>query len=218
MTINKDKQFQAASTIKVSVVMAIYEKVVKGELDINSSIQYINELDADDFGTYDWYIGSDPTPLKTLLYDVIVNSDNVAANMLIRTLGGNGHHQFIEKISNTQTVYDSNIITPYQSFCTLNWLYVNPDNNPYYKFLIDDLHNTPLHNRISKYLPLPLVAEKTGDFEGYANAIAIVYTENPYILILYVDNVYDAYELMAQTSLMIYNAHEGFTGQPDPNP
>ena len=210
ITFNQDEDFQAASTIKVSIVMAVYDKVASGEFDINMTVDYIDELDADYFGTNEWYFYAGPIPLTDLIFNVIINSDNVAANMLIRLLGGNGHHLFIEKISNTKTQFFTNWITPYQSFCTMNWLYANPDKNPNYITLVNYLFNTPIRNRIGKYIPVEIAAEKCGDYEDYANDISIIYTEKPYVLIMYVEPVWESYELMAQTSLLLYNAHEGF--------
>ncbi|MBE6047004.1 MAG: serine hydrolase [Clostridium sp.] len=51
------------------------------------------------------------------------------------------------------------------------------------------MKQTTTHDRIDKYIPNDIVAHKIGDYERYVNDIGIIYTDEPYILAIYTEDV-----------------------------
>lgn len=99
LTINGDQIFHAASTMKVPVMMAIYEAVERGELRMDQEVPVVDEfvsiydgstfsigVDGDsDREIYD-HLGRTLT-LENLIRRMIVRSSNLATNILIQFVG-----------------------------------------------------------------------------------------------------------------------------------
>lgn len=206
--INADKQFVAASTIKVPINMLMYDMVQDKKIDINEKLKY-EECDYEDgAGVLQGSDLSKPIAIKTLSDYSLIYSDNIAVNMLLRRVGKENRFDYIEKIVGHPIVHDGNNTTPQDSFKILERLYTNPDNNKYYSGMIETMKKTEYHDRIDKYIPREIVAHKIGDFGEYANDMGIVYKDNPYILVIFTKEIPEAYELIGQVSKIIYDAQE----------
>ena len=208
ITINKDKQFVAASTVKIPINMLVYDMIRDKKININEKIKY----DKDDFeegaGILQGEDLCEPVAIKRLSYLSIIYSDNIAVNMLLRRVGSENRYKYIEKIVGHPIVHDGNNITPMDSSKILERLYLNPDNNKYYVTMIKTMKKTVYHDRIDKYIPKEIVAHKIGDLAPYVDDTAIVCKDNPYILVVFTKGISNADELIGQVSKMIYDTQK----------
>ncbi|MFT5871473.1 MAG: beta-lactamase class A [Clostridium sp.] len=206
--INSDKQFAAASTIKVPINMLMYDMVQDKKIDMNEKLKY-KECDFEEgAGILQENDLINPIALKTLSDYSIIYSDNIAINMILGKVGNGNKYNYIEKIVGHPIVHEGNNITPKDSFKILERLYLNPENNKYYGAMIETMKKTMYHDRIDKYIPREIVAHKIGDFAPYVNDIAIVCKENPYIIVVFTKEVSEANEVIAKVSKMVYDAQK----------
>jgi len=208
ITINEDKQFVAASTIKVPINMLMYDMIQEKKIDINEKLKYDKVDFEDGAGVLRGNDLSKPIAIKTLSDLSIIYSDNIAINMILRKVGNENRYNYIGKIVGHPVAHEGNNITPMDSFKILERLYSNPNDNKYYNDIIKTMKNTEYHDRIDKYIPQEIVAHKIGDFVTYVNDTAIVCTDNPYVLVVFTKDITDANELIGQVSKMIYNAQK----------
>jgi len=204
--INGDKQFVAASTIKVPINMLLYDMVQNKKVNINEKLKYMDVDFENGAGILQNMDLSKPISIKTLSEYSIIYSDNIAINMILRKIDNENKYKYIEKIVGHPIVHEGNNITPVESFKILERLYLNPDNNKYYSGIIETMKKTEYHDRIDKYIPQEIVAHKIGDFGDYVNDTAIVCKDNPYILVIFTDGISDANEVIAQVSKLIYDS------------
>src|SRR5262245_30020299 len=96
---NEDETFHAASTMKVPVMMALFQAVDAGELRLSEPMPVRNQfqsivdgspfaLDPKDDGDTDLYkVVGEQRPLEELIRRMIVRSSNLATNLLIERIG-----------------------------------------------------------------------------------------------------------------------------------
>jgi beta-lactamase class A len=89
--IRPDEQFFTASIIKVPIMVAVYRKVDAGELEFSQQIEIKEEDWAAGAGWLQWEKAGTKQTLGDLLLLMMTQSDNVAANALVRTVGGADH-------------------------------------------------------------------------------------------------------------------------------
>lgn len=206
--INEDKQFVAASTIKVPINMLMYDMVQDNKININEKLKY-EECDFEEgAGILQGKDLSSPISIKTLSDYSIRYSDNIAINMILRKVGIENKYDYMEEMLGHTVVHSGNNTTPEDSCKILEKLYFNVDNNKYYDTMIQAMKKTEYHDRIDKYIPKEIVAHKIGDFGDCVNDIAIVNKENPYILVAFTEGVPEANEVIAKVSKLIYDAQE----------
>ncbi len=203
--INADKQFAAASTIKIPINMLMYDMIQDKKININEQLKYDKVDFEDGAGVLQGKDLSSPIAIKTLSDVSIIYSDNIAINMLLRKVGNENRYNYIEKIVGHPVAHEGNNITPKDSSKILERLYSNPNDNKYYSAMIETMKNTEYHDRIDKYIPQKIVAHKIGDFAPYVNDTAIVCKDNPYILVVFTKDITGADELIGQISKMIYD-------------
>ena len=86
--LNEDKEFQAASTMKVPIAMMIADKLEKKELKEDTLIEYTLTDDSDGAGVLQGNISEgDKLEVIDLMKYMIEESDNVATSMLKRNVG-----------------------------------------------------------------------------------------------------------------------------------
>src|SRR5918995_1743017 len=89
--IRPDEQVFAASTIKIPIMVAVYRKVDQGELEFSQQIEIQEEDWAAGAGWLQWEKAGTKQTVGDLLLLMMTQSDNVAANALVRTVGGADH-------------------------------------------------------------------------------------------------------------------------------
>ncbi|HEY5575180.1 MAG TPA: serine hydrolase [Clostridiaceae bacterium] len=207
--INPDMEFAAASTVKVPMNITLLDLAQKGVIDFDSSVQYTESDYEGGTGILQGQDRTKPIPLRTLSEYSIKYSDNIATQMIIRTIGRDRMYDTFSKIAGHEVAETGNLTTPANNAAYLKRLYTNPNNNPYYAFLIANMKNTIFHDRIDKYIPQEITAHKIGNYSSYVNDIAIIYTKRPYVLVVFTNGVADAPEKIAQISKMIYKYQIG---------
>ena len=86
--IRADEQFFTASIIKVPIMVAVYRKVDEGDLSFSQEIEIKEEDWAAGAGWLQWEKAGTKQTVGDLLLLMMTQSDNVAANALVRTVGG----------------------------------------------------------------------------------------------------------------------------------
>lgn len=203
--INENISFLAASTVKVPINMLLYDMVYKGEINENEKLTYTDGDYEEGAGILQGQDLSQPLSIIDLSRYSIIYSDNIAINMIIDRVGIENRFAYLESILNHNVDHNENYTTADDSLKILKRLYENPDNNPYYENLINLIKNTVYHDRIDKLIPQQIVAHKIGDYNEYVNDIGIVYTKNPYIIVILTKNIPNANELIGQISKIIYD-------------
>jgi beta-lactamase class A len=89
--VRPDEEFFTASTIKLPVMVAVYRKVDEGELSFSQMIEIKEEDWAAGAGWLQWERAGTRQSVGDLLLLMMTQSDNVATNALVRTVGGADH-------------------------------------------------------------------------------------------------------------------------------
>lgn len=205
---NGEKIFIAASTYKVALNMLIYDDVMNGRLEIDKGVMYNHGMDFEEGGgSLQFEIDTTltkPVLLQKLLDLSIIESDNIASNMLIRTLGGfRVVRERIDAIAGLTVDTTENKTTAEIQFRILKKLYEDREK-VYYDNLLNRMKETFFHNSLDKYVPYEIVAHKMGNYELAVNDIGIVFTDKPYIIVVYSEDIYESEEKIAKISEMIY--------------
>jgi len=209
ITINGNKLCTAASTYKVGMNMVAYNWVRSGKLSLSEGLSYNSKYYEAGTGILQGQINTtlkNPVNVQKLLDYSIIYSDNIATKMVQARLGG-GQAVRKEVCSMTGINIDTvnNKITPEIEFRLLKKLYENR-YNAYNSHLISIMKQTVFHDRIDKYVPKSLVAHKIGNYGSYVNDVGIVFTDKPYIFVMYVDGLSNSAEKIANVSKMVYEA------------
>lgn len=217
---NEDQTFHAASTMKVPVMMALFQAVDNGELRLDQPIPVRNEfqsladgspfaLDAKDDGDPDLYqaVGS-TRPLEELIRRMITRSSNLATNLLIEKIGASraqdlirglgGYHTIILRGVEDEKAYRAglnNVTAAEDLAIALTAIaqgtgFKPPSNEKMIEFLKGQEFNEKIPAGLPPGIP---VAHKTGDITGFHHDAAIVYPpgEKPYILVVMTEGYQD---------------------------
>lgn len=181
--LNGDTYYVAASTTKVPLCMMILDDVNNGSKTLNDLLYFI---EADREGGSGSLYHLDEVPNLTIeeaIYLSIVDSDNIAKNMLSR-VASSSVTDYMRYVTDDYNIPYGNYTTAKQFGILLNNLYENQDNNPYYSTLIDYMTETSYHDRLDKYLDYEIVAHKIGNYYRYYHDVGIIYGADPYILVV----------------------------------
>lgn len=187
ISINGDKDFYTASTIKVPLAMFIADKVNSGSLKWDMQIPYNEEEDYEE-GTGLLIYDIQPSySLKTLQEYNIVYSDNIAKNMLYDALGGDKkartdlYARFFKKTPNLESTQ----ITSKEAATVLEELYKKKATDKEYLTIYDYMKRTVFHERMDTPTTSGKVAHKIGSYNDFIHDIGIFETEYPFILTVY---------------------------------
>lgn len=208
VTINENMDFDAASTYKVGLNLLYYYYADKGEVDLSSLLTYYDYFYQDGTGIlYGYCYSGMKISIQELLDLSIIYSDNIATAMLSDYLGGyNSVREQLYSLLNIDYVLYENLLTPAISAQILKYVYDNREISGF-NHLIDTMKITTFHERLDKYIPNNLVAHKIGSIDSYVHDIGFVFTDEPYIISIYTEGVYNAEETIASMSKVIYNKH-----------
>ncbi|MBM6861328.1 serine hydrolase [Clostridium saudiense] len=204
ININEDKEFIAASTYKVGLNFYAYYLYSIGELDLDQYIEYLPEDYEEGTGILQDqdYIGS--YKIQDLLDLSLIYSDNIATNMLGRYLGG---HEEVRKnlydLLKIDFQSEENIITPEIEYKILKYIY-EFSYYPNFSHMLSVLTHSEYNDRIAKYIDSDIVAHKIGTYDTYIHDVGIVFSNSPYIIILYTHDLEDAEEKIANISKAIF--------------
>lgn len=211
LQINGDLPFTAASTYKVPLNLYLYEKILKGEVDPNTELQY----QAGDYEEGTGILQGKPIgsyfKIKDLAELSITVSDNVAKNMLERYLGGRPEViKYMASLGGQVQPNQKKLASPLDLSLYLEKALTMAKNHPEVtgKF-IDDLKHTAFNDRINALLPSNVeVAHKIGNQVNVLNDTAIVFhKQRPYLLTIMSENISysEAYPTIQAISKKIYD-------------
>lgn len=207
--INEKREFKAASTIKVPVSMMLYDAINKGEITEKDTIMAKNQDMEQGFGGLINEDLSKPKTFKHINESMIIYSDNVAVNMLLRYFGNQRRYNYLESIVEHKVNRTDNVASAGDTMKILKRLYFDQDKNPYYTSIIELMKQTSFHERLDKFLPMDIVAHKIGDYSDstgtYSHDVGIIFTDEPYILVVMTKNLSDSYDKIANISKIVYD-------------
>ncbi|HEV7785202.1 MAG TPA: serine hydrolase [Thermoanaerobaculia bacterium] len=210
---NEDDAFHAASTMKLPVMMALFQTIDAGERKLSEPIPVRNQfqslvdaspftLDPKDDGDPDLYqaVGSTRT-LEELIRRMIVRSSNLATNILIERLGASRATDLLRSLGAYQMkvlrgVEDeksfkaglNNTATAKDLEILLTALAKGETFSPASNAkMIEILKEQEFNEKIPAFLPKGIpIAHKTGDITGFHHDAAIVFPpgEPPYVLVV----------------------------------
>ncbi|HEX2223974.1 MAG TPA: serine hydrolase [Thermoanaerobaculia bacterium] len=200
-----DLRFHPASTMKVPVMMALFDAVDRGEMRLDEPIAIRNQfqsivdgsayqLDPAEDGDPDLYAAVGQTkPLEELIRRMIVRSSNLATNLLIDRIGALRVTDLMRQLGaenlrvlrgvEDQKAYDAglnNVTTARDLQVILKFLLPNAQGGPWTpasrQRMIDILRAQEFKEKIPAGLPPGTpVAHKTGDITGIHHDAAIVF-------------------------------------------
>ncbi len=210
---NEDALLHAASTMKLPVMMALYQAVDAGELRVDTPIQVRNQfqsivdgspyaLDPKEDGDPELYeaVGSS-RPLEELIRRMIVRSSNLATNLLIEKIGPSRATDLLRSLG----AYQMKVIRGVEDQKAFEAGWINSAtardlevlltalakgeafSKSSTETMIDILKSQEFNEKIPAYLPKgTVIAHKTGDITGIHHDAAIVYPEGeaPYVLVV----------------------------------
>jgi len=219
----EDTSFHAASTMKVPVMMALFQAVDSGELRLAEPIAVRNEfqslvdgspfaLDPKEDGDPDFYqaLGA-ARPLEELIRRMIVRSSNLATNLLIDKIGASRANDLMRSLGayriqvlrgvEDQKAFDAglnNKVTAKDLEIALTALAKGETFTPASREkMIEILKAQEFNEKIPAYLPKGIpIAHKTGDITGVHHDAAIVFPpgEAPYVLVVLTQGFQDEKE------------------------
>lgn len=235
--LNEHEQFHAASTMKTPVMIEIYKQVASGKLKLKDTIVIKNEfksivdgslyqLNPVDDSEQELYkqVGKG-IPMTDLVYQMIINSSNLATNMMMELVDGKNVTQsmrelgapdiqvlrgvedskaFAKGLNNSTTAYDLMMI--YDKLAIGNVVSKEACSDMI-KVLLDQKHNTLIPALLPKDVK---VAHKTGTITGvhHDSGIVLLPNGNKYVLVILskgLENDAVATEAMARVSELIYH-------------
>lgn len=239
--INEKENFHAASTMKTPVMVEVFKQIKEGRFALDDSILIKNEFKSivdgslysinasdDSYGDIYKHIG-EKTTLYNLVYHMIINSSNLATNLIIElvdakkvtaTMRGFGAKDILvlrgvedqkaydAGLSNTTTALDLALI--FKKLAT-DKAVDKEASEKMIKILMDQQHNSI----IPAMLPADVkVAHKTGSITGVHHDSGIVFLPDgtKYVLVILSKNLKndkEAVKAMARVSEMIYMAVVG---------
>ena len=201
-SINGDNPFRSASISKLFTVMYGYEQLHLGHINKDDIIYCDMENDYEE-GTGILQYGdlSQPQTIEYLLQIAITHSDNIAYHMLMRYLGAGEIFNYYKDIVGHLYVDEYIEMSPMDT----QKLLLKIVNDPIFNKLKQDMNHSVFDDRIAHYLPKEIVSHKIGNYGSVVHDAAIIETDKPYILIIFTDNLDNAYEQIAKISKIIYD-------------
>lgn len=209
----EETSFHAASTMKLPVMMALFQAIDARELRLDQPIPVHNQfpslvdnspfaLDPKEDGDPDLYqaVGSS-RPLEELIRRMIVRSSNLATNLMIEKIGASRATDLMRSLGAFRTevlrgvedekAYQANLnnkVTAGDLAIALTALVQGAAFTPASSArMIEILKAQEFNEKIPAYLPKGTpIAHKTGDITGVHHDAAIVYPpdEKPYVLVV----------------------------------
>ncbi len=195
--LNENREFQAASVIKLPVYAVIMKLWAEGKLDIYEKLRCTDADKVPPCGALYFFTGDVEADINTLCGLMISLSDNAATNLLIKRLGidflNAGFKEIgLEKTHIERLLFDreaslrgcENRIVPAEIGALLKAIYERSFVSEEISARMEKLLlEQQINHKIPGYLPEgTLVAHKTGEDDGITNDVGIVYGEKPFII------------------------------------
>ncbi len=221
--INENLVFPSASTIKLSIMSELFNKVNEGVYKLNDVIEITEEMKTGGDGILKELNCGHKFTLEEICTLMIIVSDNMATNILIKMLGINNINAAIKKLGLQHTklqrkMMDSqaakegrdNLITA-NDFAHIFELIYNGENvnADFSQMMLNILKRQQVRGRLDLYLPEEVViAHKTGDLDYLEHDGGIVYLPDKAYIICVLTNQTESNkegrEIIGKISRLIY--------------
>ncbi|WP_119068400.1 serine hydrolase [Rubrobacter indicoceani] len=203
--VRPDEEFFSASTIKIAVMAAVYRKIESGELEYSDMLTTTEGDWAAGAGWLRWNTPGADTTVEDALWLMMTESDNVATNVLLRTVGG---PEYVNSVSRDLGAENTNLFwklsseraavpeldnrtTPRDMATMLAAIYSGDGLNDFSRNeMIDLMRQNSLEYWLEGGIPGGVTAANKGGWQdGIYNDAGIVERDgSPYVLAIYTMN------------------------------
>ena len=183
---NEKSYFYAASTPKPIIAMLLFDV----GLDLSTEVVRQERHVQSGRGTITNYgVNGQVYPLKEVLYEMIVSSDNTATQMAYSIGKPYQASKYAKNYSNSsdssKLFNGENLVTPEYMADAMIYLHFNKD---YYQFVLDLMFLAP--DQMNLFNNIPEYAKKPGrsSVRNSHSQIGLIYDENPFVFIIYTQN------------------------------
>jgi len=213
MGINAATAYDAASTIKLPLILYLYEQAAQGKVDLNTQLTYTSQYYEQGSGILQGQPFGGQYTLRQLASLAIKYSDNVAKNMIQAYVGYNNLIAFMQSLGGqvTYKVNGDTMTSPQDMARYLGALLVFRDENP---ALGNEILNYMEHSvydpsGLPQELPAGVVvAHKMGALNDKWHDVGIVFAgDRPYIITVFSQNGWEdaSLQTIADVSRIVYN-------------
>jgi len=182
---NENKQYFSASTIKAPVVLYIYYLYINGKLDLNQRITYKPSHYVEGSGTIQYEEYGKQYTIKELTEKAIIDSDNVAYQMLASIIDTNEIKSFWQKLG-SETFWPNNKIwgqiSSKDGIIYMKELYKFTKEHPEISDQLLNLYFNSVCRLININDKNIKIAHKSGWNSATIHDMAIVYSSEPYVI------------------------------------
>lgn len=224
--INENMAFRSASTIKLSIMSELLNRVNEGSLNLDDKIELTEKLRIGGDGILKELKTGHKFTLEEIMSLMIIVSDNMATNILIDLLGMDNINKTIHNLGLNNTklqrkMMDShavkagreNFITANDFAYILELIYKGKNiNEKCSNIMLDVLKRQQVRGRLDLYLPEEImIAHKTGDLDNLEHDGGIVYlSDKEYIICVLTDKTdsnKEGREIIGKISKMVYDEY-----------
>ncbi|HLQ39712.1 MAG TPA: serine hydrolase [Tetragenococcus sp.] len=222
--INEEKVFPSASTIKLTIMIEIFQQVKDGKLSLNKKITLTEEMLTDGDGILKELALGHQFTIREIMTLMIILSDNMATNILIDLLSMEAINQNIADMGLKKTRLQrkmmdlkaaeegrENQITAREAGEIMQMIYAGKCvDQKASEEMLAILKKQQVSGRLDLYLPEEVViAHKTGDLDCLEHDAGIVYLpENNYIIVVLTNegkSNKEGREIIGKISKMVYD-------------
>lgn len=211
--VNEDDVLQAASLIKLPVMAAMYKEVEEGGLSLETKYKLKREDKVSGAGSLQNKQAGYEITYRELLRLMGKQSDNTAFNIVRNLLGEDKINEVIRSMGMVNTSLSENTTTPVDVGTFFEGLYnTNVISHEHANELLEFLTDTVFESWITAGLPDGTrFAHKFGRELHVVNDAGIIFTENPYVIVVMGDKIVEreADEVIPKISKMVYEVEVG---------
>lgn len=189
-SVEEDRYFTAASTVKVAYAMKIYDRINSGELDKDSVVYYNKNYLEEGGGEITNQPKKDSYDLEYVIQNMIQYSDNTATRMLVgnSATAADVLVKYFAQLGETLPLSQAtkNRVTPKMMEAVWTKLYNERDN---YQDLLKYLEASEDSEWIKEGIPNKKIASKYGGIDANMHDTAIVFGNQDYLLLIYTNNL-----------------------------
>ena|GEM_PF-860251 len=188
---NPDRLFPSASLIKVPIMIAVCDKVKRGEISLDTQIKLTRRDRAGGSGSLKWVREGTTLSVMEIIYKMITESDNTATKMLIDYAGMEYFQRAFEEMGLVRTkiypeglsltsgpVARENYTTAREMAALMERIYLGEMvDRSSSEFMLDVLKHNKSRSRLRKGLPIGWeIGHKTGLLRRSCHDVGVVFS------------------------------------------
>lgn len=206
--LHQTEEFQAASLIKLPVMAMMFEQAEEKRISLSTKHSLTEEEKVAGSGSLYYEPAGTVITNRELIEYMGKQSDNTAFNIAVNTFGESKVEEYIYDLGMRDTSIETNMTTirDISSFFRKLWELRIVEENYRDEFL-DYLTDTTYENHLAKGIPEDIrVAHKYGAELHVINDAGIVFTENPFIVVIMSKGIVEseANAIFPELSRLIY--------------